>query len=744
MTIVNICSSVKFYPLTRISAGALALLEQTVAGDAARFHPKLGYKTLFGLLECYLDLRSKEVTAKTLRSSKSDTLFAGFVGALRSADFVALGISARTNYVSTFRRLLTTLQCKHSNGLLIDNEKCDAIWTAAELTVEAATYWQGWLANSQSGHSLHLHWIWRILGEECCTGTHAALATYWAGRPNSVSNSASLFNQFFSFLAALEPKPPDNTLSDQNQLHNAILKFCRYYFERAAQVNLDISVARKRWNDWKNVIEEALFKGRTWARVDIPYAGPGKDSASNWIRQDKDGQLVKVKFLVRIPLEISDTSAIDSLIQEVDNGVESVVAWCTHLMSETMASHFQLETLAKSGTDLLEAGRIVGNNRKVSPSDLAATFLNNGLDMFQQKAHFSGVTNFTAAETARILAIPVSNTLDPFLYLLINQHQEITSAFLKSIEVCGESLNEKCIRRTDSGYVLVGYKNRRGPTLSEQVILLNERSLELVQNLINVTAPLRDWMRKNGIKGWNRLLLNCSKGLSTPAFVGPTSRNSSPSMRAKQQVSIAPFYKGDTKNIEVFSQKVSLANFRATKALSLYFKDGDEIALAHRLGHKRYSSDLMGHYLPKAFRNHMRSRSILITQTLIVAQAMKDSPLQIEATGFTTAEQLEAFLNTHKLRDLDVRSSRAEIQSSYSRILINIDPRILGQLAALEVASTQAKFRIKHDLIQWIDFGKMLFAEGKRQRHDSKLQAKLVAAEKAGRTDEYLNLVKEY
>lgn len=742
MTIVNICSSVKFYPLTRIRAGALALLEQTVAGDAARFPPKLGYKTLFGLLECYLDVRSKEVTAKTLRSSKSDTLFAGFVGALRSADFVALGTCARAIYVSTFRRLLITLQCKHSNGLLIDNEKCDAIWNAAELNAVAATYWQGWRANSQSGHSLHLHWVWRILGEESCTGTHEALQTHWAGRSNSVSNSASLFNQFFHFIATLEPKPPTDTFTDQTQLNTIIRKFCRYYFERADRINLDISVARKRWNDWKNVVENALFQSRTWERVEIPYAGPSKDGASNWITQAPDGQIVKVKFLVRIPLEITDEAAIQSLTQEIHNSVETVVNWCTHLTAETLANHSHLQTLAKSGTDLLEEGRIVGNDRNVCTRDLAATFLKHGISLFQPKANFIGVKNFTAAEAARTLAIPVWTTLDPFLYLLINEHQKITPSFLNSIEVCDENQNEKCFRRADSGYLLVGYKGRRGPILAEQTIELNEKSLALVRNLISLTTPLRDWMRINGIEGWNRLLLSCSKGLSKPGVTAAETRNTSPYTREKQKLSISPFYKGDTKNIDAFSHKLSLTSFRATKALSLYFKDGDEIALAERLGHKRYSSDLMDYYLPKAFRNYMKARTILVTQTLMVAQAMKDSPLRLEATGFTTTEQLGAFLANHKLRDLEVPSSKTDIQHRHNRILINIDPKLLSQLAALEVASTRTDFKIKQDLVEWVEFSKMLFAEAKRQRHDSRLQAKIVAAEKAGRTPEYLNLIK--
>lgn len=743
MTIIKHYASVKRYPLIRISEPARSLLERTISAHPGVFSPKLGYKTLIGLLECYLDLRLENLPVGYLRSPKADSLFAGFVGALRSNDFVNnFGNTARFNYISVFRKLLETIRGKALVGQLVDNDACDAVWLKADKNAQAGRYWRGWFVGDGTARFLELHWVWGVVGEDFCGATHEALNVYWAGRDSSIQNSRTLFNQFFQFIALRRPDIRARDFASEANLDQLFREFCKYYFVSAVDRGLDLRVSRKRWNDWRYAVVEALFKGGKWAWVHIPSAGSShKPGSDTWIKTDGDGNRIKEKFLVDIPLEITDEKAIEGLIKEVNESVETIVSWATHQSSELIVKHQKLEETAKTGKDLLEKGRIVGNARVVSKQDLTATFLKHGLDMFQRDANFVGVINFSAAEAAEALAIPVWNSLEPFIYLLINENQKITDAFLKSVEVYDDKLSEKCFRKTDEGYLLIGYKHRKGAEGAEQTELLNSKSLNVVQNIISLTAPLREWMRRNGAPNWNRLLLSCSRGLSSPGPMRPARKSPKAQALRKLWAPIAPFYALDAKTIDQFCRKLSFTSFRATKALSLYFKDGDEVALAYRLGHTRHNPQLMQHYLPEAFRNYLKSRSITITQTLMVAYAMKDSPLLVAVTGFKSIEKLQKFLKTHKFRELDMEPTISEQASSCSRILINMHPQLLGQLAALTYAATQPTLKISPRLVQWIEFAQLLFAEGKRRSHDTKLQKKLLKAIESSGTDRYLQQV---
>ena len=109
------------------------------------------------------------------------------------------------------------------------------------------------------------------------------------------------------------------------------------------------------------------------------------------------------------------------------------------------------------------------------------------------------------------------------------------------------------------------------------------------------------------------------------------------------------------KNLSLFPQekinniikKISFTSFRATKALSEYLKDFNDLELSIRLGHTHFRPELLKSYLPESLNNYFRSRSIKTTQTLIVAQAMKGHELILTATNFPSLSKLQDFLKTN-------------------------------------------------------------------------------------------------
>lgn len=741
MTIVKNPHSVKFYPLCRVTPRVRAAFERVVAGDPKTFPPNLGHKTLQGLLECYLDLRSENLTVTKLKAPVSNQLLAGFIGALRSESFVVgFGKAARGNYVSLFRKLLTALRRESLSGELTDNEACDAAWADAQLDSRAIEYWQGWFSGGDKGRLLSLHLVWHQLGPMFCQKTHGALVHYWHGREESISNSISLFNHLFAYIQNYAPETSTSTFTNAASFQQLIKGFGMHYFTKAKKEGMDIAVCRKRWEDWSYAVENALCNGHVWVKTKLPSAGGNRKSGSdNWIKTDASGVKVKEKFLVNIPVGATDEVALQTFTKLIAQSVNSVVNWSTAKSNEIIRAKIRALKLAAVGTNLLTNGRIIGNRRVVSEADLATTFEINSFSMFHASANFKGVINFTTRQAAEVLGIPIWSSLDPFVFLLINEHQDITEAFILSVDLVDEHGRESGLRKNDTGYVLVGYKKRRGNRKAEQHIILNERSVKVVKDIEMLTAPLREWMRSNNQPGWNKLLLNCSKGLSRPDMMEPSSR-----CRAHEPTihrSIAPLPSSLISKSQEFCNRLSFTTFRATKALQLYFLDGDEISFALRLGHSRYSDHLMEHYLPKELRNFMKVRQITAVQTLLVTKALEGSRFQLSASGLQTQTELKEFLQTHKLHNMESKPKTPIDGIDTGEILLNMDHGLLALLAAIAY-SVEQNIPIMRQFKEWAIYAQLLFNAAKLQKRNTNLQSKLLAAVTEGTTDRYLNLVR--
>ena len=736
MTIVKNYRAVKFYPLSRLAPGVVRAYERLAAADPKAFHPNFGHNTLFGLLECYLDLRSVDLDIAALKTSSSDPLLAGFVGALRSDSFVCgLGRVARGNYVTVFRRLVATIRGRPLSATLLNDETCAAAWTHAKLNQTAIEYWRGWFSGGDEGSLLSLHLVWRQLGPEFCESTHDALVNYWAGRKASISNSISVFNHLFAYIRSHATHVTAFTFSDAVSFKALLESFGNHFFLTAKETGVDIRVCRKRWDDWGHVVENVLCTGSTWAKISIPSAGGRKEGNENWIGTDENGAEVKTKFLVDIPLDLTDEQALEGIQRHIDVCLKSVVDWATAKVDEIVAAHRYGEEIRHTGTNLLVNGRIIGNNRHVSEADVAATFAECSFDMFQGKAHFVGVRNFTTSQVAKLLGIPVSGSLDPFVFLLINEHQEITEAFVKSIELLDLDGNEYGFAKTDEGYFLVGDKKRKGEVKAEQKITLNARSIEIVQKIILLTAPLRIWMRANNQPGWNKLLLNCGKGLSTPTPMRPASK-----AKTEADIPTVPNFDSSVRGARWLYDRLTFTTFRATKALQQYFVDGDDVALTVRLGHARHSQGLLDHYIPKEVRTFMKARHVRIVQTLIVSMALEDSPFRVEASGFKNQEEFDAFLQVNKLRGLNSSSQSIVTAENASEILLNTQHELLVVLAAI-VHAAEKNLPILNNFKEWAAYAKLLFEAAKLQTRNSNLQEKIRAAMVEGCTDRYIKLV---
>lgn len=673
MTIIRSSKAVLRYPLEKISKTVQQQLLSAMNENKLTSSNRFGRATLIALLECYLDVTNQELD---FSDGKANEILSGFIGALQSDEFAILGKASRNTYTLGIRYLMAELVPDNKEKIPLSEyyKKSILTWESLYKDSDRVRYWHGWFIDESCRHNIPLHWIYKKLGAEYCDEIEIILQKYYASRKASISNSLSLFVEFFRFISLEKQNVNISTFSDAIALKEVFKNFAKSVFTNKRLESNGLAILKKRWNDWVFTVEAAFFSTRSWAEFEIPKAeNSHRKGFETHITADLKGNLSRDKFLIPIPLELSDEKAIEILINDTIKIVKSIEKWSEQESQKILINRAHSNSLIPKGNDLIKNGRFIGNRIFAQPEDIAATFSKHSFHMFDSRANFIGVKNFSAKSAAIFLGIPISGSLDSLCYLLISQHTEITNSFLCTLELHNENGGYSCLIETENGYALKGYKNRRGTQKAEQIIYLNDKSIKVFKNIIEITNPLRVYLKSQGNPNWQKLLLDCSKGLSQPG-IRPANQYSP----YKRDSSLVEHLKNDLKisneSASYIATKLSFTTFRATKALTNYFEHGDEFKLANALGHAKYREHLIEHYLAKVIRDYLRSRSIRKFQTTLVTHAMGDSSTILTVTGFKSRKELDKFMENYAL---NIPSDKIieNCKNSSHEVLINVSEK---------------------------------------------------------------------
>ena len=91
---------------------------------------------------------------------------------------------------------------------------------------------------------------------------------------------------------------------------------------------------------------------------------------------------------------------------------------------------------------------------------------------------------------------------------------------------------------------------------------------------------------------------------------------------------------------------------RCTSAVIVYFKTNSVQAMSEVLGHKIYNPKLLDRYIPKAIRKYYLGRWIRIFQNGIIFESFQNSPYLLDVMDMNTLEELEQFIELHRLKPL--------------------------------------------------------------------------------------------
>lgn len=706
-TIVHSTAALNNYPRKHIDAPTISLLRKNIPVPSSKSDLR---NPLVGMLDCYLGITGQSLTFLSLSKKSTNNLFCGFIGALSCETFVKASEISRDSYIRAFSKAVEAISAEVPNLVSkFDQNVSLSQWRKLRIDPLQREYYQGWPIKSKTGKcgsSLMLAWAWDTFGPDLVRSLHATASGFSERyEARSSKNFAPVFNELFAFMEISHPKVTTAHLSDPSFTTKLIESFCRHFFEQKVETGNCLETTIKRWNDALPFLEVTLLDSGAFARPyrSFPYAEPSrKTGAESKIARNEDGILVKDKLIVDVPLSLTDDEVIKLLFEKINSEVEIVLNWARRQASSILA-------------------RCRGNGGEFDCMDF-------DLNSVQIKSKYRTTTRKKATidDIAYRLGLPTSYSLEPFIYLLIKEHPQITESFLLGLELYDKHGKPVGLETTDACTYLVGYKRRRGGKRALQRINLSKNAITIVDEVIELTEPLRSYLKSKGDDNYRFLLLSCRTGFCHPAPIrNPLNgnRSSDAAVKVRREQFIEVIDNGNEKASEELVMRLTPTKFRATVGLQVFLETGSAKAMSEALGHAKYKPELLSHYLPEPILAFFQSRWIRIFQKGIICEAMKDSALLLRASKFKSIDELDRFLNHHALSFPDSPDeSEEKHEKDVREVCICVDENILTALLSLESAVEFADQKLVSVKARyWSKFSSLLQVEIEKNTYDPEM-----------------------
>jgi hypothetical protein len=745
LTVIKKTSSLANYPFKALAPEVVELLERT----AKRVSSTAGHSTALKLLECYCDLHNAQVTYLDLSSSKYLDLVKGLMGAVMSDDFVEMHSSTRRAVARQMAVIHQSL-CNEIPAMeRVEHDPasmalCDAIWQEhrSELCPVRVQYWNGWIVESSKGQDFYLavQPIWTSHGQEFAEDFFLQWKLHFKKQARP---AYALVNKMVGFLSANCEDWPAVTFQHPQMVKGFFLAFMKDFFLDVYKRGLNIDSQIVTWVNFMVTCEQIFIETGKWA---TPYQGGlPKPKVNHNIghasrkKMGDDGVVVHEKLITPIPLHLTDEEAIEIIFSRILTDISIIKSWAFAQRSKIINSVYQRKELAKTGTPI-NSGMSRKTIAEIGPENICATFERDGYqrDVDYVLSHF-GHESFK--KIAELLGLPIAYSLHPYQFLLVSEHPEITPSFLYKLQLQDDNGDYIGYIKSDGGAKLIGYKDRRGKGHSEQIIELTVDSQRWIEEIIEITAPLRDALRKEGNPIWKELFITCGKGFGPPSspklpIWNRSTFESKAPLRESLIEQFAPYENMMPCGTLAYLERVSLSSLRSSCGVEVYLRTKNVTEMAKALGHATYKSTLLRRYLPDAILSFFQTRWIRIFQRSIICEAMKDSPYLLDATCFESMDELHSFLKNHALKDIphhlrnpENRPDDEKATSQKGHVYISIDVGIMTALLSLEAAvrASDRKQQICGRARYWAEVSKTVSKEIERG-HDSLLKEHLSVA----------------
>lgn len=682
------------------------------------------------LFECYLQLTRQVVALRDLQRKSFFDVSMGFLGALHSPQFIKVG-PATANKSRCFLEMLGELQSKHlapaiSIGLRSSGDAAEEIvpWKVRFETQprdeQAEWLWRGWIARNKLGvrSFLPLYPVWRTAGRTFTDSFFQVCSEYYAARATTTFPLLSSFTKHF---LTYEGRDLAARFEDPDFVSEFFLSFFESYFTSGYAAGQKVEVMIDQWSRFASFSEEHLL-GRVMAKPFCPLPRPQTGSCQEMrnLRASGEGRRAFLTLLTPIPLEVSDDQALRLLFDQIERDLLTVKQWARLEVANHWARHQQCLQNAAEGVayEYGVSGRNTGTRWLVDErnpdrfKNAAATFQRHGIrPSWADKVLRLYPTPIE--EVTKALGLPYRTSLLAHGALLVAEHPRITTTFLERLNLYDKDGTQSGFVPTDAGYYLVGEKPRRGSGDSQQRVLLNAETTDVIRQVIELTEPLRRYLRERNNDLWRRLFLETSSITTEPKPAQLQAAASAPRDRCALQSRIQETLGLRAPDAFRIAEGLTLKRVRASAGVVVYLATGSEEEMSKALGHKRFRPELLGRYLPKVLQDYFQERWVRLFQTGVILEAMKDSALLLEASGFKSMAQVDEFLSNHCLKhippclDDDVEIATTHPSGGRS-IRFGLDFGVLTMLVSIVLAVESADRGVSASASKWAAIGRRL------------------------------------
>lgn len=643
-------------------------------------------ETLKRLLSAFLFISEQELKFLDLSSNKFKTIIDNFYLFLNDK-YINLSTEVLRNTKYELVKWVKSLkeEVPELKSYDINTTKNDFDF---KFNKENINYIQGWFLQGKDNKKqifINLITFYDLFGQEKTKLIHKNAQQY-SSRFELETNKQflSMLNDFSAFLNNKNKNELKQKLFSGIELYNLIKEFCFVFFNKEQDTERALYNSKKKWNKFIDAFEEIFLDGNVLPKISIALPrAPGQERKGFEKRiKIQNGIEVKSKLITEIPLNITDDVALEILFKKINSDVELTLEWANDNIQELINEYnkaFPQECFNKSSSEIK---KILGS--KDFLRDIKTTLL-------------------------------TTNSLEPFMFLLINEHPQIIESFLVNFELYDNNHNLSGYVKTDNSFYLVGYKKRRGADLAEQKILLNEKSKQIIDIIIELTDNYRTYLKNQNNDDWRYLFIHGGENGIKPQKLTKTFVPAPSNLNIQEGKKRIDFVMNktncSTEEATRFVTNMTMTKLRASKAVQLYLVQNDTQKMAEALGHKYYKPELLSFYLPESILNFFQSRWIRIFQKGIICEAMKDSENLFKASNFKSMQDLEEFIHLHSLKNIpDIKDNDNQL-SVNDEIYIGINQDILSVLLSLEKAVELAENEVSAKALYWSKFSSKLQEE---------------------------------
>lgn len=481
-----------------------------------------------------------------------------------------------------------------------------------------------------------------------------------------------------------------NLLANKKEIflsHNDIVQLMKEYFLFHQEKGHDINGKKLSWN-WCVELCHSVFNLTEHEQYFL-----SKTQNYNTHISTKNGKQYKTKLITEIPLEVYDNEAFDILFKRINQDVNLITKWA----DDTINYHYNKFLNVK------EEFRVKSEYYNKSVKDIA--MLKFGKYDRINQSHLYDKDSYLNRNVLFAIAVK-----------LILNHPEITDSFIANFIYLDNKDNIIGISNTDQGTYLIGYKPRKGKTLAEQKILLNNETSKLISILLEMSKDIRKNLKDNNNDLYKKLFISGSvNNLTVTDFLNTSF------MVNKEPFNHIINYLQEQQNISYddsvnFAKNVSLTKIRASRGVQVYFETQSTTKMAKALGHTKYDPQLLSRYLPAPILEFFQRRWILLFQKGIICEAMKDSAFLLKASSFKEMEQLNTFLENHTLKNIpNVSNDKKDKTKSEDdlKVYISVDEEKIAALLSIGKAIENAKDlnNVSSKAIYWKQLGEEIVKE---------------------------------